>query len=68
MIEDGRASMDVVKGEKAFIKATEIAMNEYALIPIHHEVATWAAREGISYENGALDLSLIHISEPTRPY
>ena len=32
MIEDGRASMDVVKGEKAFIKATEIAMNEYALI------------------------------------
>ena len=60
MIEDGRASMDVVEGEKAFIKATEIAMNEYALIPIHHEVATWAAREGISYENGALDSTFLH--------
>ena len=60
MIEDGRASMDVEEGEKAFIKATEIAMNEYALIPIHHEVATWAAREGISYENGALDSTFLH--------
>ena len=60
MIEDGRASMDIDKGEKAFIKATEIAMNEYALIPIHHEVATWAARKGISYENGALDSTFFH--------
>jgi peptide/nickel transport system substrate-binding protein len=60
MIEDGRASMDIEKGEKAFIKATEIAMGEYALIPIHHEVATWAAREGISYENGALDSTFLH--------
>ena len=60
MIEEGRASMDIEKGEKDFIKATEIAMNEYALIPIHHEVATWAAREGISYENGALDSTFLH--------
>ena len=60
MIEDGRASMDIKKGEKDFIKATEIAMNEYALIPIHHEIATWAAREGISYENGALDSTFLH--------
>ena len=60
MIEDGRALMDVEKGEKTFIKATEIAMKEYALIPIHHEVATWAAREGISYENGALDSTFLH--------
>jgi peptide/nickel transport system substrate-binding protein len=52
--------MDIEKGEKDFIKATEIAMNEYALIPIHHEVATWAAREGISYENGALDSTFLH--------
>ena len=35
-------------------------MNEYALIPIHHEIATWAAREGISYENGALDSTFLH--------
>ena len=35
MIEDGRASMDIENGEKLFIKATEIAMSEYALLPIH---------------------------------
>ena len=60
LIEDGRASMDVVKGEKAFIKATEIAMREYALVPIHHEIATWAARDGIAYEHGALDSTFLH--------
>ena len=60
MIEDGRASMDISKGEELFIKATEIAMSEYALLPIHHVVATWAAREGVAYENGALDSTFLH--------
>ena len=60
LIEDGRASMDVVLGEKAFIKATDIAMQEYALVPIHHEIATWAARDGITYEHGALDSTFLH--------
>lgn len=60
LIEDGRASMDIAMGEKAFIQATEIAMQEYALIPIHHEIATWAARDGVTYEHGALDSTFIH--------
>ena len=60
LIEDGRSSMDIAKGEKAFIAATDIAMQEYALVPIHHEIATWAAREGITYELGALDSTFLH--------
>ena len=60
MIEDGRAMMDVSKGMKTFITATEMAMNEYALLPLHHEIATWAARDGITYANGALDSTFLH--------
>ena len=60
LIESGRASMDIKMGEKAFIEATEIAMQEYALVPIHHEIATWAARDGIVYKHGALDSTFIH--------
>ena len=52
--------MDVSEGEKKFIKATEIAMREYALLPIHHVVATWAASDGITYEQGALDSTFLH--------
>ena len=52
--------IDVAEGEKKFIKATEISMREYALLPIHHVVATWAARKGISYELGALDSTFLH--------
>ena len=61
LIEDGRSSMDVSAGEKKFIEATEIAMREYALLPIHHVVATWAARDGISYQQGALDSTFLHL-------
>ena len=61
LIEDGRSSMDVSAGEKKFIEATEIAMGEYALLPIHHVVATWAARDGISYQQGALDSTFLHL-------
>ena len=60
MIEDGRASMDIENGEKLFIKATEIAMSEYALLPIHHVVATWAARDDVAYKHGALDSTFLH--------
>jgi peptide/nickel transport system substrate-binding protein len=60
LIEDGRASMDIKAGEDAFLLATEIAMKEYALVPIHHEIATWAAQDEIAYEHGALDSTFIH--------
>ena len=60
LIEDGRASMDIKAGEDAFLLATEIAMKEYALVPIHHEIATWAAQDDIAYEHGALDSTFIH--------
>ena len=52
--------MNIAAGEKAFIEATNISMQEYALVPIHHEIATWAAREGIIYEHGALDSTFLH--------
>jgi hypothetical protein len=35
-------------------------MQQYALVPIHHEIATWAARDGIAYKHGALDSTFIH--------
>ena len=59
LIEDGRSSMDIAAGEAKFLLATEIAMNEYALVPIHNVVATWAARKGIGYKTGALDSTFI---------
>lgn len=60
LIEDGRSTMDTAYMEEVLLQATETAMQEYALVPIHHEIATWAAREGIAYEHGALDSTFIH--------
>ena len=30
-------------------QATEAAMNDYGIIPLHYQVNTWAARKGIVY-------------------
>lgn len=59
LIEDGRSSMDIAYMEDALLQATEIAMRDFALVPIHHEIATWAARDNIEYPTGALDSTFI---------
>lgn len=35
--------------EKLLQKATEIAMADVGLIPLHYEVSTWATRKGLTY-------------------
>ena len=55
LIARGRTTMDESQLEGIFVKATEMAMRDYALLPLYHEVATWAGRKGIGYTTGAVD-------------
>ena len=55
LIDRGLTTMDETQLEGIFVKATELAMRDYALLPLYHEVATWAGRKGISYATGAVD-------------
>lgn len=59
LIQQGLVTMDAGKNEAIFLKATEKAMNDLALIPIHHQYATWAARKGFQYRAGAVDSTRI---------
>lgn len=43
------ATVDDAGREKLLQKATEIAMSDVGLIPLHYEVSTWATRKGLSY-------------------
>lgn len=42
-------TVDDAARETLLQKATEIAMNDVGLIPLHYEVSTWATKKGLTY-------------------
>ena len=49
-LDQALVTVDDAAREKLLQKATEIAMNEVGLIPLHYEVSTWGVKKGLSYE------------------
>jgi peptide/nickel transport system substrate-binding protein len=51
LIEQALATVDDAKREMLLAQATEIAMNDLAIIPLHYQVNTWATRKatGLKY-------------------
>jgi peptide/nickel transport system substrate-binding protein len=47
--EDALQTVDDVKREAYLQRATEILMADQGIIPLHFQVDTWAARDGITY-------------------
>lgn len=48
MIEEALATVDDEKRQDLLAKATEIAINDQAIIPLHYQVNTWATRKASS--------------------
>ncbi|VAW12341.1 ABC transporter, substrate-binding protein (cluster 5, nickel/peptides/opines) [hydrothermal vent metagenome] len=49
LIEDALATVDDAKRQDMLAKATEIAIEDVAVIPLHYQVNTWATRKGLKY-------------------
>ena len=49
LIEEALATVDDAKREQLLAKATEIAIEDVGIIPLHYQVNTWAMRKGITY-------------------
>jgi len=49
-LQKALVTVDPKEHEKLMIRATEIAMQDYGIIALHHQMNTWAMRKGISYE------------------
>ena len=49
IVEDALATVDDAKREKLLQKATEIAIDDLGIIPLHYQVNTWATRAGLAY-------------------
>lgn len=49
LIEQALATVDDDKREAILRKASQLAMSDYAILPLHFEVTPWAFRKGLSY-------------------
>ena len=49
-LEEALRSVDREKHKALLIKATEIAMRELGIIPLHYQVNIWALRKGLTYK------------------
>ena len=49
LTEDALMTVDDVKREAYLQRATELAINDTGVIPLHFQVNLWATRDGISY-------------------
>jgi len=49
LVEDALATVDDAKRDKLLQKATEIAIQDLGIIPLHYQVNTWATKKGLAY-------------------
>ncbi|MBK9677209.1 MAG: ABC transporter substrate-binding protein [Betaproteobacteria bacterium] len=49
LTEDALQTVDDVKREAYLQRATELAINDVGVVPLHFQVNLWAARDGITY-------------------
>jgi peptide/nickel transport system substrate-binding protein len=49
VLAEALRTVDDPKREKLLQQATEIAMGDLGIIPLHHQVNVWATRKGLSY-------------------
>jgi peptide/nickel transport system substrate-binding protein len=49
-LEEALRTVDREKHKQLLIKATEIAMDQLGIIPLHYQVNVWAMRKGLSYK------------------
>ena len=49
LVAQALATVDDAKREKILQQATELAIGDLGIIPLHYQVNTWATRKGLAY-------------------
>jgi peptide/nickel transport system substrate-binding protein len=64
LLLDAMRTVDDHKREKLLQDATEVAMRDYAVIPLYNQVVTWAMKKGIKYTPRSDELTLAQQFKP----
>ncbi len=64
LLEEALATVDDPRREAILQRATELAINDTAIIPLHFQVNLWATRNGITYTPRTDENTLAHKFRP----
>ena len=64
LIAQALASVDAGKRESVAREAAALAMQDHAVIPLHHQMATWAMRKGLTYPARIDEFTFAHHFRP----
>ncbi len=64
VLEQALATVDDGKREKLLQQATEIAIGDLGIIPLHHQANLWGTRKGITYTPRTDERTLAHEFRP----
>ncbi|HKE38435.1 MAG TPA: ABC transporter substrate-binding protein [Casimicrobiaceae bacterium] len=64
LLEEGLATVDDPKREALLQRATEVAINDTGIVPLHFQVNLWATRNGIVYTPRTDENTLAHKFHP----
>ena len=66
LTEDALMTVDDVKREAYLQRATELAIGDTGIIPLHFQVSVWATRDGVSYVPRVDEETLAHQFAPRK--
>ena len=64
MIGQSLASVDAKAREAIAREAVALAMADVSLIPLHHQIVTWAMRSDIAYTPRTDEFTFAHLFKP----
>ncbi|MEO7404900.1 MAG: ABC transporter substrate-binding protein, partial [Burkholderiales bacterium] len=64
MLEEALKTVDDKKRLKLLQDATSLSMGELGIIPIHHQINTWASKKGVTYVPRTDEYTLAHQFKP----
>jgi peptide/nickel transport system substrate-binding protein len=60
LVQSALGSVDAATREDFARQAAKTALEDYAVIPLHHQIATWALRKGLDYRGRVDEFTLAH--------
>lgn len=64
ILRESLRSTDAARRQAQAAAAMELAMQDHAAVPLHHQAATWAMRSGIGYAGRIDEFTLAHQFRP----
>jgi len=64
LVQSSLASVDEKQRAQLAEQAATVALQDYAVIPLHHQYATWAMRKGLTYTPRIDEFTLAHQFHP----